>query len=114
MFFSTLWLHTVKSIIFFGLLYFVFEVDSKTCLSRTKSLFVDTVISSSVLSSLSADIFFEEFEEPDNEFLYFHKLGYICFTGRSTDFKIHRHSDFIFSNSLIQNHLLNLPPPIIS
>lgn len=113
-FLNTSWLKTIKSIIFFGLLYFAFGVEPEFYSSNKKSTFTGSIFYSSVANYYSFAIFCEELEEADNELTYFQKLGILYYINRQTEFTVKEYADFIFFKSLIQNHLLNLPPPIIS
>lgn len=113
-FLFVIWQRT-KSILLFALIYLVVGVDCETYFLSKQSALVKQGISSPVSHQVeSTQTFFEETEEADNEVLYFQKSNFIFFQSSYANLEVLTYTDFICFKSLIQNHLLNLPPPIFS
>lgn len=113
-FLFVIWQRT-KSILLFALIYLAVGVDCETYFLSKQSALVKQGISSPVSHQVeSTQTFFEETEEADNEVLYFQKSNFIFFQSSYANLEVLTYTDFICFKSLIQNHLLNLPPPIFS
>lgn len=113
-FFRILWLRASKSFFFFGILYFAlgFNLDSNLENSKISTGWQELTSLTSI--NLFSDNYFEEWKELENEILYFQKLGFISLTNRQSQIVCLTANKFHFTTFIIQDHLLNLPPPFLS
>lgn len=104
-----------KSILLFALIYLAVGADCETYFLNKQSAQFKQGISNPISHQVeNSQAFFEETEEVDNEVLYFQKSDFVFFQSRHTNLEAIIQKEFIVCKSLIQNHLLNLPPPIFS
>ncbi len=105
-------LRGINFFLFFAILYFVFSINSQTHSLYSKPFLQEIEFSITILNDSNKEFFLAEFEEGEGEFFYYEtvylaNLGFLAASvSKFSTF------EFIFHIYTIQDHLLNLPPPI--
>jgi hypothetical protein len=105
-------LRAIKSFFLFVALYFALGINAQSSLIDSEHSVFGSYFSIFLSQGHSRENLFAEFEEGEGEILYFEPVyiaNLVSLILRVSKISIF---EFLFYSYTIQNHLLNLPPPI--
>lgn len=113
-FLNPLWLRVIKFFFLSGFIYLFLGTSGQFYLFDNNPPDLHGEISNHSTNNSNLENIFEEFEEIDNEILFFQRLSFYFLKKKEAGKMKSIDLDFIFPALLIQYHLLNLPPPSFS
>ncbi len=105
-------LRAINFFLFFAVFYFVFSINNQTHPLYSKISFQEVEFSITILNDSNKEFFLAEFEEGEGEFFYYETVYLASLVSLAAPVSKFSTSEFIFHIYTIQDHLLNLPPPI--